>query len=86
MTTTSPLHSFHAPYSKSKLARGIQRQGKEKKRKEKTRKGKKGKGKNEVKKRKEKGNKVKKKGDALYTQSSKLCLNSKFAVNFKGNN
>jgi len=80
MTTTSPTHSFHAPYSKSKLARGIQRQGKGKKRKEKT-----GKGKKERKKSKEKGNKGKKKGDALYTQSSKLCLNSKLTVNFKRN-
>jgi hypothetical protein len=40
MTTTFPMHSFHALYSKSKLARGIQGKGKGKKRKEK-RKGKK---------------------------------------------
>jgi hypothetical protein len=48
MTTTSPMHSFHAPYSKSKLARGIHRQGNGKKRKEKT-----GMEKKEVKKRKQ---------------------------------
>lgn len=51
------MHSFHAPYSKSKLARGIHRQGNGKKRKEKT-----GKEKKEVKKRKQKGYKAKKKG------------------------
>jgi len=48
MTTTSPMHSFHAPYSKNKLARGIHRQGNGKKRKEKT-----GMEKKEVKKRKQ---------------------------------
>lgn len=79
MTTTCPMHSFHALYSKSKLARGIQKKGNGKNRKVK-------KERKKVNKRKEKRNKGKKKGDAPYTQLSKLCLNSKSAVNFKGNN
>jgi hypothetical protein len=66
MTTTSPMHSFHALYSKSKLTRGYK--GKERERRGR----KKGK---IVKKRKEKGNKGKKKGGAPYIQLLKLCLN-----------